>query len=67
MRAGADGLLAPPGDAEALARAMLELARAPGLAERMGRAARDRVVSGFSERRAMEDAKALWTSLLAVG
>jgi glycosyltransferase involved in cell wall biosynthesis len=67
IRTGEDGLLAPPRDARALSEAMLRCARAPGLVERMGRNARERVIASFSERKAMDDVKAAWSSLLAVG
>lgn len=42
------GVLIPPGDAEALADAMLRLAADPALRERMGRAARDRYLALFA-------------------
>jgi glycosyltransferase involved in cell wall biosynthesis len=42
------GILIPPGDAHALADAMLRLASDPSLRERMGRAARDRYLKLFA-------------------
>ncbi len=44
---GVSGLLFPPGDAEALARALLTLFDDPGLVRRLGQAARRRVVERF--------------------
>jgi colanic acid/amylovoran biosynthesis glycosyltransferase len=41
------GLLVPPGDAAAIARALRRLAADPALCERLGRAARDRVLAEF--------------------
>jgi glycosyltransferase involved in cell wall biosynthesis/peptidoglycan/xylan/chitin deacetylase (PgdA/CDA1 family) len=41
------GLLVPPGDAAAIARALRQLAADPALRERLGRAARDRVLAEF--------------------
>jgi glycosyltransferase involved in cell wall biosynthesis len=48
------GLLVPPGEAEPLAQAMLELARNPGLAREMGREARRRALERFPEDRCTE-------------
>jgi glycosyltransferase involved in cell wall biosynthesis len=55
---GADALLVPPGDAEALARALTRLAGDPALAERLGRAAFERAPAFGWDRRAerLEDA-----------
>ncbi|MEM9032630.1 MAG: glycosyltransferase, partial [Pseudomonadota bacterium] len=44
---GTSGLLVPPGDAAALADALRTAARAPGLRQRLGRAAEDRVRREF--------------------
>jgi colanic acid/amylovoran biosynthesis glycosyltransferase len=44
---GQTGLLAPPGDATALAKALLILLRDEGLRQQMGQAGRDRVVRHF--------------------
>jgi glycosyltransferase involved in cell wall biosynthesis len=67
IRDGEDGLLVPARDAQALAAAMMRFVGAPGLVERMGRSAREQVIARFSERKAMDDAKAVWSSLLSVG
>lgn len=45
---GETGFLVPPGDPERLAARLLEVLSNPGLAQRMGRAARDRVQTQFS-------------------
>jgi len=45
---GVSGLLVPPQDPAALAAAVERLLGEPGLASRLGRAARERVVAGFS-------------------
>ncbi len=50
VRNGEDGLLVPPGDVSALAGALRRLADEPELAERLGRAARGRVVEFSPER-----------------
>ena len=49
VRDGVEGYIVPPGDAQALASAMKKLANDPGLRKRMGKAARERVIEGFSE------------------
>jgi glycosyltransferase involved in cell wall biosynthesis len=49
VRDGVEGLVVPPGDAPALADALETLARDPVLRERLGRSARDRVLSGYTE------------------
>ncbi len=46
---GADGLLAPEGDVEALAAGIIRLIEDPALRKKMGRAARRTVASRFSE------------------
>lgn len=48
IRDGIDGLIVPPGDAEALAQAMLRLIDNPGDASAMGRNARRRAAEDFS-------------------
>ena len=47
-RDGSAGILVPPGDARAMAEAVLELLRAPARRARMGQAGRERAVGGFS-------------------
>jgi glycosyltransferase involved in cell wall biosynthesis len=48
VRDGVDGLLVPPGDARAMASALLRLARDPGLRRSLGRAGRGRALSEFA-------------------
>ncbi len=67
VRDGVEGLLVPPGDAEALARAMAELARDPVRLARLGEAARQRVLSGFTERHVMDGVAAMYRELGATG
>jgi glycosyltransferase involved in cell wall biosynthesis len=55
IEGGVEGLLAPPGDAPALAGAILRLVNSPELRSRMGRAARLKALERF-DRRAMADA-----------
>jgi glycosyltransferase involved in cell wall biosynthesis len=63
VRDGIEGLLVPAGDAEALARAMAELARDPRRVARMGEAARARVLSGFTERHVMDAVAGMYREL----
>ncbi len=65
VRDGTEGLLAPPGDAEALAQTLARLARDPALVARLGAAARERVLGGFTERHVMEAVKRAYAGLLA--
>jgi len=48
VRDGIDGLIVPPGDPAALADALERLATSPELRQRMGTAARERVLEGFT-------------------
>jgi glycosyltransferase involved in cell wall biosynthesis len=61
---GVTGLLAPPGDRGALAAALGRLVGDPGLAARMGRAARARAEERFSVRRQVDRLLALWATLV---
>jgi len=54
VRDGETGLLVPPADAPALARALLALLRDPAAARRLGRAARERALERFDVRRQVE-------------
>lgn len=65
VRDGQDGMVVPPDDAAALAKAMIVLAGAPALVERMGASARNRLLDGHTERDVMDAVKALYRSLLA--
>lgn len=65
VRDGVEGLVVPPGDAAALARALSRFAADPDLAARMGEAARARVLDGFTERAVMERLKQLYAAVLA--
>lgn len=65
VRDGQDGMVVPPDDAAALARALIVLAGAPGLVERMGVSARNRLLDGHTERDVMDAVKALYRGLLA--
>ena len=64
-RGGIEGLLVPPGDAEAIATACRELLRDADLRNRLRRAARLRVEQYFSLERMREDYLALYTRLAA--
>ena len=50
VRDGVEGIVVPIGDAGALADAMERLMTDPDLRTRMGRAARARVIEGFTDR-----------------
>lgn len=64
VRDGQDGIVVPPDDAAALAKALIAFASAPGLTERMGANARARLIDGHTERDVMNAVKALYRSLL---
>ena len=59
-----DGLLIPPHDAAALARAIARLVDAPELAARLGAAARAKVLANFDERLVIERTLAVYRELL---
>ncbi|MFI4995590.1 MAG: glycosyltransferase family 4 protein [Hyphomicrobiales bacterium] len=63
VRDGVEGLLVPPGNARALAAAMVRLARDPALSARLGEAARKRVLSGFTERHVIDAVAAMYREL----
>ncbi len=64
VRDGVEGLVVPADDAAALARALTALANDPALVARMGNAARQRVLDGFTERHVMEAVKRLYARML---
>lgn len=59
VRDGVDGVLVPPGDTEALARALVRLGGDPAERARMGRAGRERVRREFSVERMVGEYEAL--------
>jgi glycosyltransferase involved in cell wall biosynthesis len=59
------GLLSPPGDAPALAAAMVRLAASPEDRRRMGAAGRQRAATRYSIDRLVDDIEALYQSALA--
>ncbi len=61
---GETGLLVPSRDPESLANAIIELARNPGLRERMGKAARERVEQHFSLEMVVGRTLAIYSSIL---
>jgi glycosyltransferase involved in cell wall biosynthesis len=58
------GVLVAPGDVGSLRAAMEQLIAEPGLAARLGSAARDRVVERFSLARCADDHVRLWSEIL---
>ncbi|MDA3936204.1 MAG: glycosyltransferase [Actinomycetota bacterium] len=58
------GVIVPPGDADALADAMLDLANDPQRAERMGEAAHERVREDYSLEHSVEQYGAMYKGLL---
>ncbi len=66
VRDGIDGRVTPVGDVAALADAIGLLARAPGLVERMGRASREKLMAGYTERDVINGLKTAWRGMLAV-
>ena len=61
------GLLVPPCDPAALASAVERLLGDPDLASRLGRAARERVVAGFSTERRLDRIEALYREVVKRG
>ena len=61
---GRSGLLVPPGDIDALAAAILELARDPERAAAMGSAGRARALADFSQDRCTDRIEALYRAAL---
>jgi glycosyltransferase involved in cell wall biosynthesis len=64
-RDGVEGLLVPPGDARALADAMIRLAGDPAMVARMGEAARARLSQGFTTAQVAEKFVALYRAMMA--
>jgi glycosyltransferase involved in cell wall biosynthesis len=64
VRDGIEGLVVPPGDASALGAALERLARDASLRQRMGAAARLRVLQGFTEAHVKEVLRGAYLSLL---
>jgi glycosyltransferase involved in cell wall biosynthesis len=66
VRDDVEGLIVPPDDAEALASAIARLAGDPELRERMGMAARQRFVGGFTERHLQVAVQKVYRELLGL-
>lgn len=64
VRNGVEGFVVPPADPQALADAMRRLVGDPALRARMGKAARSRVLSGFTEAHVMADVTRAYETLL---
>ncbi len=64
VRDGVEGLIVPPEDAEALANAISRLAGDKALRARMGAAARQRVLDGFTERHVVDALSAVYHKVL---
>ncbi len=64
VRAGQDGLLAPFGDAPALADAIRQLAFAPDLATRLGQAGRERVLQDFTWDRTYQTLRGIYDAAM---
>jgi glycosyltransferase involved in cell wall biosynthesis len=64
VRNGVEGLVVAPGDATGLAEALEQVARDPGLRQRMGEAARLRVLQGYTESQVAQALRASYTALL---
>ena len=64
VREGETGLLVPPAEVEPLAHAIVELARDPERAARMGRAGRERALVHFLEQRATDRTEILYRAFL---
>jgi glycosyltransferase involved in cell wall biosynthesis len=62
---GEDGLLVPPRDADALARAIAQLLDSPALARRLGHAARAKALAVFDERIIIRRTLEVYRTLLA--
>lgn len=62
---GVDGFLVPPGDTEAIAARLGELARDPALRARMGEAGRTSVPPRYAVERLVDDVDRLYRTLLA--
>jgi glycosyltransferase involved in cell wall biosynthesis len=67
VRNGVEGFVVAPGDASGLADAIERLAADPGMRQRMGLAARARVLSGYTERHVEEGILAGYRALSAIG
>jgi glycosyltransferase involved in cell wall biosynthesis len=65
VRHDIDGLIVPPGDAEALSQALEKLARDRNLRTRLGAAARARFLSGFTTEQVVADLEAAYRKMLA--
>jgi glycosyltransferase involved in cell wall biosynthesis len=64
VRDGVEGFIVPPEDAEALAEALERLARDGDLRQRMGEAARLRLLHGFTEAHVKQSLRAAYASML---
>src|SRR5262249_30377775 len=65
VRDGEDGFLVEPGESEAFAERLAELARDPALRERLGAAGRARVLPRYAVERLVEDVDRLYRALLS--
>ena len=65
VRHGLNGLLVPPGDIEALARAVKRLIDSPSERRKMGAAGRQIVLDGFTLRQVIDETIALYDAMLA--
>ncbi len=61
---GVNGVLVPPRDSAAIARAVITLLESPELARRLGESAREKVVREYSLERLLQRTEDLYTSLL---
>jgi glycosyltransferase involved in cell wall biosynthesis len=64
VREGVDGLLVPAREPRRLAAAMLRLLREPGLADRLGRSARERIGETFTVEKMIRKTETLYLRLL---
>lgn len=66
VRDGVEGLIVPPDDVDALAAALGRLIADPELAQRMGNAARQRLLSGFTESHVRASVRSAYEELLGL-